>query len=239
MRGRRTRFAEQRFCFVLCYNFPNSAWRDLTEEERENFRLLFKSISPWPIITDVRALNAIAVFDRFKQRAKEKPLGGNCPAVVGDDAIKHVVITVDYRDGIDAVKEQFANWLSTEANQKLFDDYDYHNSPIDKRNPDSPTRYKRLLKFLAAWRLYDEFVSTLGPKRGLKTAKEWTKDNRRRSDSPPYHLLPFFDQKLRQTPTGEHYTGPLFKERRQWIGAINKATSFLKREIEYGQLHPA
>lgn len=49
-------------------------------------------------------MNAIGVFDRFKRVARQKPLGGICPAVVGDDAIKHVVITIDYRDGVDAVK---------------------------------------------------------------------------------------------------------------------------------------
>jgi hypothetical protein len=57
---------------LQCNNFPNSAWRDLNEKEREHIRLLFKPISPWPIITDVRMLKARGVFDRFKQQAEEE-----------------------------------------------------------------------------------------------------------------------------------------------------------------------
>jgi hypothetical protein len=127
-----------------CSNFPNSPWRDLTEEEREDLRLLFKPISAWPITTDVRRLNALRVFDQFKQQAEEKPMGGHYPAIVGDDAIKHLVITVDYRDGEPVVKEQFACWLASEWNRKLFKEY--HKKQIHKQNPDSPDRYKALVQ---------------------------------------------------------------------------------------------
>jgi hypothetical protein len=212
----------QRWCFVQCINFPNSPWRDLGREERENFRLLLKPISPWPIITDLRALNAIGVFDRFKRVARRKPLGRICPAMLGGDAIKHVVITVDYRDGVDAVKEQFTRWLKSESNRKRFKKY--YKKPIHKQNPESPGRYKELLKFLAAWRLYHEL--------GFEAAKEWTQKNRRQKD---YHPQPFFREKLRKMPSGMHYRGPVFKDERQWEAATVKAKCFLVGEIEYGQ----
>jgi hypothetical protein len=56
-----------RLCFLQCENFPQSAWRDLTKEERANFQSLFKPIGHWPIIIDVRMLDALRVFDQFKQ----------------------------------------------------------------------------------------------------------------------------------------------------------------------------
>jgi len=119
----------------------------------------------------------------------------------------------------DAVKEQIASWLDSESNKELFQKY--YKKPVHKHNLDSPARYKELLKFLAAWRLYDEL--------GLKTAKEWTRENRRQKD---YHPQPFFREKLRRTATGRHYRGSVFKERRQWQDAIAKAKAFLAREIE-------
>jgi hypothetical protein len=211
-----------RFCFLQCGNFPDSAWRDLSKKERECIRPLFKAITPRPIITDLRALNAIGVFDQFKRLARKKPLGRIIPAVVGGDAIKHFVITIDYRDGVDAVKEQIARWLKSESNRKRFKKY--HKKPIHKQNPDSPDRYKGLLKCLAAWRLYDDL--------GFKAAKEWTQKNRRQKD---YHPQPFFREKLRKTVGGMHYRGPVFKEERQWQAARHKAKLFLSREIEYRQ----
>lgn len=231
--------AAQRFCFLQCTNFPNSAWRDLSKEEREHIGPLFKAVSPSPIITDVRMLNALRIFDRFKQQADEKPLGGHCPAIVGDDAVKHLVITVDYRDGEPVVKEQFARWLASEGNRKLFKEY--HKKQIHKQNPDSPDRYKELLKFLAAWRLCDEFRRELGDKRGLNAAKVWTSQNRRQEAQHP-KARAFFREKPEQTTEaqkarfGRQFFGPLYRDSRDWEAAIDKAKDFLEREIEVGEL---
>jgi hypothetical protein len=235
-----------RWCFLQCNNFPNSAWRDLNEKEREHIRLLFKPISPWPIITDVRMLKARGVFDRFKQQAEEEerrfkeqaeefarthknpPVWGPYPATVGDNGIRHVVITFDYREGVQAVTDLFVHWLNSDANQKLFESY--YKKPIHKQNPESPDRYKELLKFLAAWRLYDEFRIKLDNKPGFKAAKEWTRQNRRqRTDA--LRLRRFF----REKPSKQLNTKPLYRDRRDWEAAINTAKSFLAKEIEYGQ----
>jgi hypothetical protein len=148
------------------------------------------------------------------------------PAIVSGAKpfIKHVVITIDYRDGVDAVKEQFARWVTSEENQKLF--MSYYKKLISKHDLDLPDRCKELLKFLAGWRLYGEL--------GLKGAVEWTQENRRRYQGFG-HRLPFFGERLRQTSTGKHYEGPLFKEPRQWEAAAANATDFLASEIEFGQ----
>lgn len=171
----------------------------------------------------------MGVFDRLKEQAesdrrecRKRVIGrGGCPAMVGENEIKYVVLTINYRDGVETVKKQIARWLASDANQKLFNDYP--ERIIDKRNLDSPTRYKALLKFLAASRLYDEL--------GFKAAKDWTRENRRQKD---YHPQPFFREKLRKTPHGKHYRGAVFKERRQWEDARDKSKSFLEKEIEHG-----
>jgi hypothetical protein len=238
----------QRFCFLQCKNFPNSPWRDLGEEEREDLRLLFKRISPWPIITDVRMLDARRIFDGFKQQAEElkaqaeqaartpeksKVQVSRCPAIVGDGEVKHVVITVDYRDGPAVVTEQFARWLNSDAKEKLFEKY--HKKLIHKQNPDSPDRDKELLKFLAAWRLYDQFRHKLGDKHNLKAAKDWTRDNRRR-ETERLKLRGFFKEKPSNVVGKDRqFFGPLYSERRDWEHAIAKAKDFLAREIECGQ----
>jgi hypothetical protein len=153
---------------------------------------------------------------------------GPYPATVGDNGIRHVVITFDYRDGVQAVTDLFVHWLNSDANQKLFESY--YKKPIHKQNPESPDRYKELLKFLAAWRLYDEFRIKLDNKPGFKAAKEWTRQNRRqRTDA--LRLRRFF----REKPSKQLNTKPLYRDRRDWEAAINTAKSFLAKEIEYGQ----
>jgi hypothetical protein len=205
------------------------------KKEQANFRSLFKAISFRPIITDVRMLDALHVFDQFKQQAKNENTGdkffdGLGSAVVGDGPIRHVCISIDYRDGVQAKKEQFGEWLANEANRKLFDKY--FKRP--KQDPESAAYYKELLKFLAAWRLYDEFVCKLGFKPGLKAAKDWTRKNRREDADAKdaIRLKPFF----REWQSKRLNVSPLYKERRQWEKeAIDKAKDFLAREIEFGQ----
>ena len=228
----------QRFCFLQCKNFPNSPWRDLSETERKDLRLLFKCISHWPIITDVRMLDARRIFDDFKQQAEElraqtkqhartpeksKVQTSRCPAIIGDSEIKHVVITIDYRDGVQAKKEQFGEWLASGLNRKLFDKY--YKRP--KQDPESVDHHKELLKFLAAWRLYKEL--------DFKAAKEWTRQNRRR-ETERLKLRAFFREKPSNViEKDRQFFGPLYSDRREWEHAIGKAKDFLAREVEFCQ----
>ena len=222
----------RRLQILICPSFPELPWGKLSDANRDDILYHFPAPTATPLIADSFILNSRDIFDRFKDQAKlaerefRHRLGhrghghGHDPAVFGD-AIKHIVVTLDYRAGAGAMKKQIGRWLDSEANQRLFDTY--HKISIDKRNPDSPDRYKELLKFLAAWRLYDQL--------GFRAAQEWTKTNRRRED---HHARVFFREKLKKNPSGERYKAPLFKERRQWEAAIAKAKSFLATEIERG-----
>ena len=220
----------RRLEILICPGYPELPWRELNDVQRKAIQIHFVETRSTPVVTDSWMLNAMGVFDRLKEQAesdrrecrKRVIRRGGCPAMVGENEIKYVVLTINFRDGIETVKEQIARWLASDANQKLFSDY--RKRTIDRWNLDSPTRYKELLKYLATWRLHDEL--------GFKKAAEWTKTNRRRKD---YHVLPFFREKLRKTPSGMHYTGPVFKDGRQWEDARDKAKSFLAKEIEYGQ----
>jgi hypothetical protein len=218
-----------------CPDYPALPWCELDQAQRQNISLNFGRPGPKPIIKDVRLLNAMGVFDRFKQLAKDargckKPMvwGAHCPPIIGDNEIKHVVVALNYRGGKDAMKQMFCRWVDNDANQELFKKY--YKKPIHKQNPDSAVRYKEFLKFLAAWRLYDEL--------GFEKAAEWTKKNRREDTEAEdaIRLKPFFREKLlfRKKLSKRLNVSALYEEPRQWEDAIGKAETFLKREIECG-----
>lgn len=221
----------RRLEILICPGYPNFPWRDLSEAQRQNIAKHFVETRPpslISIITQSFILDKMDIFDRFKEQAASdyrewKKHRGHYPAIVGDNTIKYVVLAINYAKGKDVTKEAFSRWLNTEANRKFF--RKYYKTPIHKQNLGSPDRYKELLKYLAAWRLYDEL--------GLKSAKEWTKRNRRQYEDPAHgiRLKPFF----REKPGKKLNISPLYKEWQQWKGAITKAKDFLAREIELGQ----
>ena len=148
---------------------------------------------------------------------------GGWPAIVGRNAIKHSVVTLDYRQGPNAMKKTLLGWLDTPTSKKLFGRY--YKRPIPKQNVELPDRFKELLKFLAAWRLYDEL--------GFKGAKDWTKMNRREYESGSFRVRPFFREKRRKRPGGQYYYGgALFEEKRQWQSAMDGAQAFLENKVE-------
>jgi hypothetical protein len=218
----------RRLEILICPGYRKLPWPDLSEAQRKDIGTHFVKARPpssIPLMTQSFILNKTGVFDRFKQQAMSdacewKKQQGHYPAIVGDNEIKYVVLPFNYAEGKHAMKEAFSRWLDTDANRELFKKY--YKKPIHKQNPDSPDRYKELLKYLAAWRLYDEL--------GFKAAKEWTRESRRQKD---YHPQPFFREKLRKTATGMHFRGPVFKQRPQWQDALVKAKDFLAREIEF------
>jgi hypothetical protein len=225
----------RRLEILICPGYPRLPWRDLSDAQRKNIAKHFSRTKPpssIPIMTQSCILNKMGIFDRFKEQAAsderewkkdpwKKHPGRYFPAIVGDNGVKYAVLLFDCAQGKDAMKKAFSRWLDTDANRELFKKY--YKKPIHKQNPDSPDRYNERLKYLAAWRLYDQL--------GFKTAKEWTAKNRRREE---YHPLLFFKERFRKTPGGMHYRGPVFKERRQWEDAIAKAKAFLATEIERG-----
>jgi hypothetical protein len=222
----------RRLEILICPGYPRLPWRDLSDAQRNNIAKHFIQTRPpssIPIMTQSFILNKIGIFDHFKQQAMSDELEwrkqqGHHPAIVGDNEIKYVVLPFNYAEGKGAMKEAFSHWLDTDANRKLFKEH--CKKPIHKQNPDSPDRYKELLKYLAAWRVYDEL--------GFKKAAEWTKANRREYKD---RLLVrrFFREKPRKIVNGKKYFfGPLYKEARLWEAANAKAQSFLVKEIERG-----
>jgi hypothetical protein len=209
----------------FCRDYPALPWRELSAAQRKELLLHFGKVRPTPIITDVRTLDAAKIFDKFKQAAADareyKKSAMSCPATAKYDAVEHVehvVFSINYKDGIDAVKTGIFSWLGSSENQKRFKLC--HPKSIDKKNPYSPVRSKERLKSLAAWRLYDEL--------GHDGAKKWTKKNRRCEDS--FHLKAFF----REKPSKGLNVSPLYKEKRDWEAAIAAAKTFLAMEIECG-----
>ena len=230
-----------------CSGYPRLPWRELTDAQQKQLLLDLASVSLGPVITDVRMLAGMKVFEKFEQAARaaskdNKPMV--CPARVKaprsdcgvfsdgykdvrvwlpteNESVQYVVFTIKYEDGIDAVKKGISRWLDSEENQTLFKRH--HKLPIDKQNPDSPVRYKELLKYLAVWRLYDEL--------GFKGAKKWTATNRRRLPGIP-NPAPFFSEKLKKTIGGQkHFVGPLYKDRREWEAARRIAQLFPARPL--------
>jgi hypothetical protein len=224
---------------LICPDYPTLPWSELNGAQRKEIQDYFVKPRPTPLITDAWHLDAMHIFDRFKQQADEYKRGvredirrmiqrGHSPAIIGNDVVKYVVVTINYKDGIDEVKKNFSSWLGSEANEKLFKKYP--KNAINRKNLDSPERYKELLKHLAAWRLYDEL--------GLKEAKRWTRKNRREDmdATDAIRLKRFFREKLfyRKKPSKPINVSPLFKERQQWDAAKEAAQLFLTTEIECG-----
>ncbi len=234
-----------------CSGFPRLPWRKLTDTQQKKFLLDLAPTGPSPVITDVRMLAGMKIFEKFEQAARaaskhNEPMGfparvkfpGTDSGVFRDgykdvrvvlpvqkEAVQYFVFTLNYEDGVDATKEGIFRWLHNEENQKLFGEY--YKKPIHKQKPDSPGRYKELLKFLAAWRLYHEFAgSPPNYQLGFKKAAEWTKKNRRQY-TDALRLKTFF----REKPSKGLNISPLYKEGRLWEAAIRKAQEFLEAEF--------
>jgi hypothetical protein len=236
----------QRLEVLICPSFPELPWGRLSKERREDIQYQFTGPRATPLITDSFILNSLGIFDRFKEQAqlaarelrhrrwRRREQGvGHDPAVVGA-AIKHIVVTLDYRAGPGPLKKQIRDWLASEENLRLLDKH--HKISIDKRNQDSPDRYKEHLKYLAAWRLYDDL--------GIEGAMEWTQKHRRQDERPNakrIKLKAFFREKPEKTTEadkqrfGKQFFGPLYSDPRDWEKAIAKAKDFLAREIELSQ----
>ena len=225
----------RRLDILICPAYPKLPWRELREAQRREILEHFVKTKPLLLITPITQsfiLNSMGIFDRFKQQAmsderewRKQP--GHYPAMVGDNQIKYVVLPFNYAEGKKAIKNAFSRWLDTDANRKLFKKY--YKKAVLRQNLDSSDRYKELLKYLAAWRLYDELR--------FKKAAEWTKTNRRqRTDASGIeHVRPFFREMQSKRKHAQMLVlSPLYKEQRDWKAARRAAQSFLQAEIECG-----
>ena len=234
----------------MCPDFPKMPWSKIGPQEKRWIQSHFPSQYDRCGFRTLKAdlLDAMKVIEKLKKLAREtrekrdtlraaeqgKSLSERTNkdvlrdhsviAAVRNDKmpwVEHIVCTLNYRSGKETLVEAFKAWLKANRAGIIRQHY---RPPIVKGSEHSQRRFYEILKSLTAARLY----ATLD----FKTAKEWTKENRRRKNYSP---VPFFGQKLRKTPTGKHYIGPLFKERRQWEAAMDNAQSFLAKEFELGE----
>ena len=206
-----------------CPRFPRVPWAKLTPPDKKEIQRHFGHGVPKPFNTlDADLLAAMKVIEKLqslagktrKERKKvsfhkqhnvrENPV---LAAVRGDQQpwVEHIVCTLNYRGGKDALVDAFGVWLDSNRT-KYFDDY--YEPPIQRDSEHSLRRYREALKNLTAARLY----ATLG----LSEAKRWTRENRKRENGVV--SLAYFGQRARKHRKG----GPLFEERRQWEKALGK-----------------
>jgi hypothetical protein len=190
-----------------CRRFPQFPWAKLTPPVRKEIQRHFGHGAPRLFNTlDADLLAAMKVNEKLQSLAektrkerdkvsfrkqhniRENPM---LPAVRGDQLpwVEHIVCTLDYRYGKDALVDAFRAWLEFNRT-KYFDDY--YKPPIQRDSEHSLRRYREALKNLAAARLYATF--------GLSEAKRWTRENRKRKSGVV--PLAYFGQKVRKQRKG-------------------------------------
>jgi hypothetical protein len=218
-----------------CPQFPRFPWTELTPPEKKDIQRHFGpgALSPFNTL-DAELLTAMKVIEKLQSLAektrkeresasfhKQHSIRKNpiLAAVRGDQQpwVEHIVCTLNYRGGKDALVNAFGVWLDSNRT-KYFDDY--YEPPIQRDSEHSLRRYCEALKNLTAARLY----ATLG----LSEAKRWTRENRKRENGVV--SLAYFGQKMRKQRKG----GPLFEERRQWEKAVGKVYSCVEILLGFG-----
>jgi hypothetical protein len=118
-------------------SFPAAPWIDLrAEEKNEILPFLTTPAADRPLPTkDVRLLDAMKVFDEWKNRAEEARkayTGERIPARCRAGDGEHIVFTVNFQDGLDRTERQFARWLREPEQSKLFAKYQKRRVGRDK-----------------------------------------------------------------------------------------------------------
>jgi hypothetical protein len=109
-------------------SFPAVPWIDLrAEEKNEILPALTTPASDRPLPTwDVRLLDAMKVFDHWKdcaEEARKAHTGKRIPARCRAGDGEHIVFTINYQDGLDRTERQFAKWLREPEQGKNFASY--------------------------------------------------------------------------------------------------------------------
>lgn len=167
---------------------------------------------------------------RESHHVRENPI---VAAVRGDQQpwIEHIVCTLNYRDGKDALVKAFQAWLESNRAESFGD---YYKPPIRKDSEHSLRDFHEALKSLTAARLY----ATLG----FQKAKIWTKENHKRESGA---IRAYFGQKVRKklnpglknlkkSASGAYEGGALYEERTQWQTAVENSVAALKTLSGFG-----
>jgi hypothetical protein len=181
------------------------------------------------LLEKVQELREKVAF-RERHHVRENPI---LAAVRGDQLpwVEHIVCTLNYRNGKDALVDAFRAWLDSNRTES-FDAY--YKPPIRKDSEHSLRHFHEALKNLTAARLY----ATLG----FREAKKWTVENHKLKNGA---RRGYFGQKIRKklnprlkylkkSESGAYKGGALFEERRQWEKALKKSMAVLKTLSGFG-----
>ncbi len=210
-----------------CKSFPLAPWTLLKPEEKEeisdHFQGMMRPCVTRPFNTlDVEALTGMKVVKALQELADETRKKGHRDwrekpviASVHNDQlpdVEHIVVTINYRGGKDALIKGFKSWLETNRAEALGR---FKAAMLTRGEPGTLDWFKTALKQLTAARLR----VTLG----LKEAKAWTRRNHKHTDDG--RTRPFFRQKVKGKA---RKGGPLFEESREWENAVTKSLSVME-----------
>jgi hypothetical protein len=242
----------------MCPQFPKLPWTNLSSTKKREIQSHFRQGNRSSFTTsDVELLNAMKVIEKLKKLAEEtkdkrKTLRAAQRAkslswIPNEDVLKnpeiaavrsnqtpwieHIICTVNYRSGKDALVNAFRIWLESNRTELLGRCY---RPPIVRDSEHSLRKFPEILKDLTAARLYET--------RGFSEAKKWTMQNHKREDGI---IQPYFGQKVRKklnpglknlkkSESGAYRGGALFEERRQWENAVENSVAAVKSLSGYG-----
>lgn len=211
-----------------CKSFPLLPWTKLHPEEKREISHHFEGMMrpfvrrPFNAL-DVEILAGMRVVNKLQELAddtakkrradwREKPVLASvqCDPLPN---VEHIVFTLNYRGGKNALIKGFKLWLESNRADTL-DTY-YKREPLTRGVEGSLDWFKTALKQLTAARLHETL--------GFKEAKAWTKQNHKKTSDG--RIRPYF----RQKPGKRLNKGvPLFDESRQWKDALRKSRAVMK-----------
>jgi|GEM_PF-4424617 len=144
-----------------CPVFPSKPWNQVSEQDRRDILIGFASSNTESLtMNSVVMLDAMRVFDEFKQRAADAKLarqqGVNSPSLLpvldmkgGGGRFAHVVFTLDFSESPTRMSQRFKEWFKLPENQARSRKHKPSKGVTDNRNDEATDR----LKDLAAWRI--------------------------------------------------------------------------------------
>ena len=232
--------------FILCSNFPQIPWNQLSSEDRDEILCAFPV--PQGLLVDVRRLDAMGVFDSLKEKAARaraeslkhlQPYTTEQPKrrlrvlpMVQIGQLNHVLLTLD-------PDETEAQWVKgfrslLRENKKRFRE--------SRDNPSGETGgAKDILKALASWRLLEHCGSD------WKKANDFANEHRKVFEKPESIVIgtrknrkkirfekgdpkPFHDARRGQGKQQINEV-PLYNEEKGFLNAKKRAQEYLRQVV--------
>jgi hypothetical protein len=117
-------------------SFPATSWFDLDPAQKKDILVFFaapvrKALS----VADLRLINAMKILEEWKRCVDEARKAGKrerIPARYQDGAQEYVIFALNYHEGLDRAKKQFADWLHESEQAGLFASYQKRRVGRDK-----------------------------------------------------------------------------------------------------------